>query len=50
VLGQHALAMRVDLLGEVGDAGLLVGGCGGEGEGVEASRLQVEWVIAYTPR
>ena len=41
-----ALAVRVELLGELADAGLLRGGGVGEGEGLEAARLVVARVVA----
>ena len=42
VRGLLALAVRVELLGEVADAGGLFGSGGGEGELLEASRFDVD--------
>ena len=54
---QHALAVRVDLLGQAGDApaqcGREAGVCVGEGEGFEAAGFDVNRVIPHaqpTPR
>ena len=47
MVGQHALALRVDLLGEVTDAGLLLGRGVGEGECFKAAGFVVARIIAY---
>ena len=48
--GLLALAVGVELFGEGGDAGLLFGAGGGEGEFIEAAGFVVARIVAYAKR